>query len=162
MKTKTVFALMIVGALALCISVAQPALAASDEEEVLQVEINFAKAITTGDYELMSSLFWHSPKASTFHPSSRPFLCQGWEESLEPNWKSGLLPTGTTTVTPHNWQATFIKDDIAIITGYETVIDINETTNEQAIFNLRVTRVVQKIGGKWLIVHDHGSVLPTE
>lgn len=160
MRKLTVLSFCIV--LVLGMSIGKAAMAASNEEEALRVETNFAKAINSGDYDLMSSLFWHSSKVSTFQPGTNPFLCQGWEESLNPNWKSSLSGTSTTTITPHNWQATFIKDDVAIITGYENVASINEMTKEETITNLRVTRVLQKIRGKWLIVHDHGSELPLE
>lgn len=159
MKTKTIFILAVIATLALCITVSQPAIA-SDEDDVLQVEKNFVKAISTGDYQLMSSLYWHSPKTSTFNPNNDPFLSQGWEESLAPGWKDSLSSEGNTTAYAHNLQAFFLKDDVAVITVYENVIDINAITNEQTVNNFRFTRVVQKIDGKWLIVHDHASDLP--
>ena len=162
MRKKTIYGLLIIVTLVFCLSVAPSATAASAEEEVLQVEINFLKANTTGDFELMSSLYWHSSKTSSFHPSDFPFLAQGWEESLENIWKSSLSSEGSTTASAHNLQAIFIGDDVAILTGYENFISIDAETKDQTINNLRFTRVLQKIDGKWLIVHDHASQLPTE
>ncbi len=159
MKKPTV--LSVCFALMFCVSFASSAMA-SDENDVLQVESNFVKAINTMDYQLMSSLYWHSPDTSTFNPANDPFLSQGWEESLAPGWKANLSSEGNTTVSAHNVQAIFIKDDVAVITGYENVIAVDTKTNEQTVANQRVTRIVQKIGGKWLIVHDHVSVLPTQ
>ena len=164
MKKHTI--LFIIATLVFCLALAPIATAASDEEEVLQVQTNFIKAVSTGDFALMSSLYWHSSKTSQFPPGSPSFLIQGWEESFEKYWKSSLgSPEGTSTVTLmtfHHPQVTMLKDDVAIINGYEIEVSTDPTTQEETITQLRVTRVVQKIGGKWLIVHEHVSFLPTE
>ena len=103
---------------------------------------------------------WHSPKTSTYYPTGGPLLYQGWE-LLEKEWKTsmGSTPTSTMTVTIHQPQATVIGD-MAVINAYENVIDTDLKTNAQTISQFRVTRVVQKIEGKWLIIHDHVSQFP--
>lgn len=166
MRNKTIYGLSIIVTLVFCLSVAPSATAASEEEEVLQVQTNFIKAVSTGDFALMSSLYWHSSKTSQFPPGSPSFLIQGWEESFEKYWKSSLgFPEGTSTVTSmtfHHPQVTMLKDDVAVINGYENLVNTDPTTNEETITQIRITRIVQKIGGKWLIVHDHGSSFPSE
>jgi hypothetical protein len=161
MRSKTMFLLAIIGVLALCLSMSQPAIAASDEEEVLQIVSNVAKAFNTADYELMSSLFWHSSKTSSFGPApGYPFLYQGWE-SLETWWKGILgLPAGTFSSSFHNTQVTILDDNTAILTCYQTLVVNPPMVKEQTVFLIRGTFVVQKINGKWLVVHDHGSQLP--
>ena len=155
--------LLIIITLVFCLSVAPSATAASDEEEIIQVETNFIKAYTTGDFELMSSLYWHSSKTSTFFPGTQPLLGQGWDELLENRWKSIFAsPAVNTTITFHHPQVTMIKDDVAVITGYECVANTDPTTQEEVVSHNRVTRVVKKIRGKWLIVHDHVSQVPVE
>lgn len=50
----------------------------------------------------------------------------------------------------------------AIVTHYNTSIYTDPTTKEQSVSQVRGTFVIQKINGKWLIVHEHSSMLPTE
>jgi ketosteroid isomerase-like protein len=154
---------MIIIALMCYFSIAPLATAASDEEEILQVETNFMKAVSTGDLSLMSSLYSHSSKTTQFPPGSPSLLIQGWEESFEKYWKYTISPsTGTTTMIFHHPQVTMLKDDVAVITGYESIVNTNASTQEQTTTIYRLTRIVQKIKGKWLIVHDHASAIPAE
>ncbi|MBN1903974.1 MAG: nuclear transport factor 2 family protein [Deltaproteobacteria bacterium] len=132
------------------------AAAASDEEMIIQVQTNFMKAYSTKDLELMYSLYYHSSDTSTFNPGDQPLLCKGWKEDLEERWRNTFASeTNNVTVTFHNPQATKIKDDVAVLTGYEVATYTNPTTKEQTVNHNRVTRVVKKVNGEWLIVHDH-------
>jgi len=69
MRKKTIYGLLFIATLVFCLSVALSAKAASDEEEVLQVMTDWFKAFNTNDYDLMSSLHWHSPEISYFGPA---------------------------------------------------------------------------------------------
>jgi hypothetical protein len=149
----------------LCIYVIPSANAATAEEEVLQVEIDFIKSLTTGDASLGSSLYWRSPKTSTFYPGTPYFLVKGWEDHEKMLKYRSSVSTGTSNpifVTFHDPQVIMIKDDVAVLTGYETLIETDQMTKKQTTMQNRFTRVLQKIGGKWLIVHDHASSLPVE
>lgn len=163
MRKKTIYGLLCVVTLAFCLAFAPSSTAASTEEEVLQVAENFAKAMNTADFDLMSSLWWHSPKTTHFAPFKvSPFLTQGWE-ALEIWWKTYLgFPAGTFICSIHNPQVTMLEDNIAIITFYQTFVGNPPVVKEQSIAQVRGTFVVQKIGGKWLIVHEHSSGLPVE
>lgn len=163
MKTKTMFVLTIIGILTLCLSVSQPAVAATDEEDVLQVAENWNLAANTANFELLSSLYWHSPKLSEFAPlKAGAFLMQGWD-TLEQWFKTYFeVPKGTVTSTYSNPLVTMITNDVAVLTFYQTLILNPPLVAEQTIIHNRVTLVVQKMGGKWVIVHDHASVFPTE
>jgi hypothetical protein len=166
MRMKSMFGFISMGTLALCLSLPQYANAASAEEEVLQVKTNFIKALSAGDFTLMSSLYWHSSKTSTFAPDSPSFLLQGWDDSLEKYWKSSFgSPTGTTKITLMiflNPRVTMLKDDLGVINGYEYIVDTDPTTKKETTTQLRITRIVQKIEGKWLIVNDHASTFPVK
>lgn len=163
MKTKSILGLLICIAFIYSLSFAQPINAASDEEEVLQVVTNFVKAYNTCNLELMSSLYWHSPNTSGFEPiAAYPFLFQGWE-ALGKYWKSNFeLPAGTFTLSQHHPEVTMLGDNVAITTAYNTAIVNPPVVKEQTAYQVRQTLVVQKIDGKWLIVHGHASFLPTE
>ena len=152
-------------ALLFCLSFSSSVIA-SDEEEILQLQENFLKANSTGDYALMSTLYWHSPKTSTFAPGNPPILLQGWDQSIAKYWKSSSVSPGeTTTITSTLFlhpKVTFLKDDVAVVNGYEYFVETDTKTQEQTTATIRITRIVQKIGGKWLIVNDHASMLPSE
>ena len=152
--TTLLFSLLLV----LCLSAAPSAMAASAEDEVLQVATNFVKAWNTLDFELLSSLYLHSSKTTEFGPANyNPFLYQSWEV-LEKEWNAIFkLPKGTDAISYHNPQVTMLGDNVAIITLYHNFIYTDPATKKQDIDQQRITHVVQKINGKWLIVHHHAS-----
>jgi ketosteroid isomerase-like protein len=87
-------------------------------------------------------------------------LYQGWEQ-MEASWKDSFeSPKGTYVHSMHQPQVTMLEDNAAVVTYYETVIINPPAVKEQTADQYRVTRVFQKIDGKWLIVHDHASALP--
>ncbi|MCG6537001.1 MAG: nuclear transport factor 2 family protein, partial [Syntrophales bacterium LBB04] len=158
-----IYGLVLFITLAFFLALAPSANAASAEDEVLQVVTNFAKAATTNDTELMSSLWWNSPKTSTFGPpKGMAFLYQGYETIMM--WMKDLnkYPVGTNVRTIHDPQVTMLGDNVAVITAYSIFIQNPPIVKEQTTSQERMTFVVQKIGGKCLIVHGHGSAFPTE
>jgi uncharacterized protein (TIGR02246 family) len=160
MRSKILYGIMIAFILGIGLYMTPSATAASAEEEVLQVENNWIKAFNTMDFGLMSSLYWNSSKTSSYPPND--FLYQGYGSitaMLKGNFQS---PAGTLSWTLHNPQITMLPDNIAILTGYHIIISTDPKTKAQTVDQLRVTRVLQKIEGKWLIVHDHGSGLPVK
>jgi ketosteroid isomerase-like protein len=160
MKRQTIIGLLVSMALVFCFSAVPSGITASIEEDVLQVEKNFVKAHNTNDYELMCSLYWKSPKTSCFvPPQDNPFLIQGSEE-IENGWRFlSEIPKGTYNISIHHPQVIMLKEDVAVIISYCNVMYTDPSTKEQSVDHIRHTAVVQKIGGKWLIVHDHGSNL---
>lgn len=165
MKRRTIVALLSCIALALSLYVTPSASAASAEEEVLQVAKTFVKAFNTNDYKLIYSLYLQSPKTSKFIINKAgAFLYQGWEEIGE-QCKSALNPEnpqGTFYVTLHNPQVNTLTDNVAVITGY-LILTVNPpVSKDQTIIQSRLTFVVQKVGEKWYIAHEHSSAFPTE
>jgi len=150
--------------LVLCLSVAPSAMAASAEDEVMQVVTSFNTALNTSNFDLMSSLWWHSAKALSYEPGTGyPFLCQGWDQ-IAAYWKANLAPGSTNSFaqTLHHPQVTMLTNDVAVTTTYANNVNTNRKTNEQSSSQLRQTLVLQKINGKWVIVHHHASELPVE
>jgi ketosteroid isomerase-like protein len=140
----------------LCLYVAPAANAATAEEEVLQVAVNWAKAFNDRNFELISSIHLHSPAISKFTPAKDgAFLAEGWE-AIGAGWKGIETIEGSLSVSLHNPRVIMLGDSAGIITGY---IIITET---DAVALSRITLVVQKINGKWLIVHEHSSKFPVE
>jgi hypothetical protein len=71
-------------------------------------------------------------------------------------------PIGTIILALHNPQVVMLDNNVAIVTGYENVIVNPPAIKEQSVSQVRQTLVVQKIDGKWLIVHHHASKFQIE
>jgi hypothetical protein len=150
MKKNIIFCMVLCAALAFCLYLTPSASAASAEEEVLQVATNFCKAISDNNAELLTSLWWQSPKTTYFNPGGR-FLTQGWMTNP---------PGGGEAFSLHHPQVTMLGDNAAFITGYYMIMKVNMEKNEFSTEYTRETIIVQKIQGKWLIVHEHSSFVP--
>jgi len=136
-------------------------MAASAEDEVLQVMKNWFKAANTNDNELGSSLWWNSPKTSQFHPwKSGTFLIEGWDVIVGGEVSGSENPIGTNVNSMRHPKVMMLSDNVAIITSYNVCTVNRPAVKEQATYLVRGTFVVQKIGGKWLIVHEHSSLVP--
>jgi len=159
MRTKNILGLLVCIALVFCFYVTPSANAASAEDEILQLVDNFDKAINTANYELMASLY--SPKYSSFGPpKSLAYLIKGWDGEM---WKKMFKhPAGTYNSSSHNNEVTILAENLAMVTGYSTITFYPPAVKEESSELLRSTSIVQKIGGKWLFIHGHTSILPTE
>jgi len=136
---------------------------ASDEEDVLKILEDSIKAINTADTSSLSSLWVHSDKVSSFGPEKAvAFLLQGWEAVDMGNKRLTSLPAGTFSITSHNPKVTMLGDNVALTTAYFIAVITDPSTNAQTIMQARQTLVLQKVNGKWLAVHMHASMLPTE
>jgi uncharacterized protein (TIGR02246 family) len=128
------------------------------ETDVLEVERSWIKAFNTLDFDLMASLYRHAPETTSFSPNSAT-LYRGWDTISKGFQKYFNAPQGTFSWTLNDEQVTMISGDMAIILGTHVVIDRPADGQEMTGRHL-FTRVVQKIDGKWLIVHEHESHIP--
>lgn len=143
-------------ALVFCVSFTSSA-TASDEDDVLKVMNSWFEAFNACDGDKISALYLNSDKTTSFGPDTgAAFLSQG-----EQKWTFDV-PPGTYMNTNHHPQVTLLGKDVAIFTNYNTSVYTDPATKAQSISQVRGTFVLQKIGGKWLIVHEHSSLLPTE
>lgn len=163
MKSKVMFGLVTVSALAFFLIIAGPVSAASDEAAVLQVAENWAKAYSTMDYKLFASLYRQSPETTAFEPGKAgAFLLKGWD-AIDSNFKpSYQYPAGAMQITLHNPNVTVINENAAVTTGYHIAIWTDPSTEEQSVYQVRQTLVVEKVKGEWLIVPSHASMFPIE
>jgi len=135
-------------------------MAATAEDEVLQAITNWFKAQNTNDYKLMSSLWWHSPKTSQFSPwRSGAFLTESWDVIAEGIKSFYKQPIGAWSGSTRYPQIMMLSDNVAIITSYNVATENPTAAKEQTTYLIRGTFVVQKIGGKWLIVYEHSSLV---
>jgi hypothetical protein len=150
MRTKIFIGFLTCLALALFLYATTSAIAATPEEEVLQVATNFVKAMNDDDSKLLTSLWYQSPKTSYYNPGGK-FLTMGWMTNA---------PGGGEMFTMNHPQVTMLGDNAAFITGYYTIMKSDEATKQLVIDYVKETLIVQKIQGKWLIVHEHSSFVP--
>lgn len=157
MRMKAAIGLLSIVFLLFCLYVSQPANAASAEEEVLQVENNWCKAFKNADLELMSSLYWHSPQTTEFSPNES---FTGWD-AVETNIKKYFgLGKGVFDWTYFDTQVVLLTDSLAVLSGYHSMFEKPPGGNPYTLI-LRFTIVVQKIDGKWLIVHNKETRVQT-
>lgn len=151
--------------LVFCLPFTAPAAAATAEEEAIQVFADFTRAMNTADFELVASLYWHSTKTSQFlDAAGMPFLYEGWdavENNLKPFFVYLKSSMGLNSFSMHHPQAVMLGDNAAVVTGYHNWVSTNPETKEQTISHIRVTLALQKMNGKWLIVHEHASSFPS-
>jgi|GEM_PF-1402596 len=156
MSKKSMYGLSCMVILLFCFFITPSAKAGSAEEEVLELEKNWIKAFNTVDYELASSLYWHSPKTTESAPDVT--FSQGYDAIIEG------MKFYFASDSPHvskwsldNTQVIMLSDNAAIIIGFHDLLNVRENRKSRH----RFTRVVQKIDGKWLIVHNHESKVQT-
>jgi hypothetical protein len=163
MRTKTFIGFLACVALAIFFCLTPTASAASAKEEVLQVIKDMTKAIDNWDFDLQASLYWRSEEMSSFGPKKdTAFLTRGWEDNFKESDSMKALPKGAITWAFRNQEVTMLDDNAAIITTY-AIVNVNPPLVKEVVTDhIRLTLVVKKVGGKWLIVHQHESFFPEE
>jgi ketosteroid isomerase-like protein len=157
MRKKSAYWLSCICVLLFCLYVSPPAKAASVEEDVLQVEKNWCKAFKNVDLEMMSSLYWHSPKTTEFTPNES---YTGWD-AIETNIKKYFsLGKGVFDWTYFDTQVVMLTDNVAVISGYHNMFEKPPGGDPYALI-LRFTLIVQKIDGKWLIIQNNETRVDT-
>ena len=156
-------AVMILVVFMCCFFITPSATAASDEEAIMQLVSDYFKGWNTNSNELMEKVHWNSPDFTFFGPNKdTSFLTKGWEETAEGFKTTFDSPVGTYSLSCHDPKVWMIEKNVAIVT-MNSIWNITDTnTNELQIQQIRGTHVVKKVNGKWLILHVHWSILPTE
>ena len=132
MRKQILSGLLLSVILVFCLSMAPSATAASAEEEALQVFTDFTRAMNTADFELVASLYRHSPETSQFlDATGMPFLYQGWE-AIESNLKPFFVylksSQGSNSFSMHHPQVVMLGDNGAVITGYHNWVSTDPAT----------------------------------
>ena len=127
----------------------------ADEQEIRNLESNYAKAVNAKDLDNIMKAY--VPDQSLFVFDAVPPRQYVGAAAYRKDWQEflGFL----------KGPVKFSISDLAIFTngdlGYSHSIQSVSSTDSKGqpiVLNLRVTDVYKKIGGKWLIVHEHISV----
>ena len=139
------------------------ATAENHDEAAIKAEVEatvrqLGQALNTSDGVLFDSLWLQSDK-TTYFSGRQPFRVDGWPDVRQP-WAGLLsLPPGNVFVVVRQQRIDLLGDDVALRTGH-FIITIQPPGGERTTINGRFSRVMQKVDGKWLIVHGHTSALP--
>ena len=118
----------------------------------------FGQALSTGDSELLASLFLQSEKTNSFS-NSEPLRINGWPE-VGGSFKGLLsLPPGSVSLLHRQGRIDLLSDEAALWTGH-FILNIRPPEQPRQTVEGRITAVLQKVDGKWLRVHMHTSALP--
>jgi hypothetical protein len=126
--------------------------------EVAATVRQFGQALSTGDTELLASLFLQSEKTNSFS-NSEPLRINGWP-GVEGSFKGLLsLPPGSVSLLHRQGRIDLLSDEAALWTGH-FILNIRPPEQPRQTVEGRITAVLQKVDGKWLRVHMHTSELP--
>jgi len=161
MRKQIICGLVLFVTLVFCFSMA-PFATAGPADEVLQVVAKYDSGFNTGDFDLVSSVWWHSEETTSFGPiKPSSFRAEGWKQVVPRYRLITQLPKGSARRSRSQTRVTLLGDDTAIFTSYETVsIQIPAPNSQRETMLTRNTLVLQKIQGEWLIVHSHASTFP--
>ena len=114
--------------------------------------------LATGDAELFDTLYLQTDKTTTIN-SVQPFRIDGWSDVRADAAGLLSLPPGFFNSVVRQTRVDLLGDDVAIFTGH-FIVNVGPPGAPVFTQNGRFTTVLQKIDGKWLIVHRHLSALP--
>jgi uncharacterized protein (TIGR02246 family) len=151
---KSTFTLLFMAMLTLSLSRGQGTDLTAERASISSLCDQYSKAWTTEDINLFSSLFDHSGDLVIFDGSS---TYNGWEA-----WKTKLessFPSAQDVEVSFRDHKIRVNDagDAAFLTAKE---DVSYVENGKS-FNfkgMRVTWILVKMEGKWVIIHGHWSV----
>ena len=144
-----------------CFSAATTTMAATDEEEILQLVSDYFKAWNTNDNKIMAAIHWNSPDMTFYGPTvDTAFLTKGWDITAEGLKNAFDSPVGTYSLSCHDPKIWLVDKNVAIVTMYVIWNITDQNTKEEQLLQVRGTQVVKRINGKWKIVHVHWSALP--
>jgi ketosteroid isomerase-like protein len=123
------------------------------EQSVLAVNTAFYRAFEKKDIEAMESIWSRGISSVCIHPGRAAL--RGWE-NIRPSWQkifqnTAYLEIETTIVT------TETGGDLAYVIVIENVLQVAQRKRLEA--RSMATNIFEQMGGKWYLVHHHGSPL---
>lgn len=142
--------------LLLACSAAAPAAAQNTDEKLIKaMMVTFSAAFRAKDVDTIMSMYWHSEHLTAFDVAP-PLRYVGWDA-----YKKDYQQFFASFNGPIDDRILYLKIDVDGSMAYSEnteKISGTLTTGHKAAMILRSTDVYRKIGGKWLIVHEHNSV----
>lgn len=121
------------------------------KDEVLAANAAFYRAFERKDIETMSAVWSQGTSSFCIHPGSN--ILRGWKE-IRTSWEQIFKSTAYIEINT-DIIATQITDNIAYVVLRENVFQVVSGTRLEA--QSTATNIFQFLGGKWYLVHHHGS-----
>ncbi|MBC1219306.1 nuclear transport factor 2 family protein [Nostoc sp. UCD121] len=121
------------------------------KDEVLAANAAFYRAFERKDIEIMSTVWSQGTGSFCIHPGSN--ILRGWKE-IRISWEQIFKNTAYIEINT-DIIATEILDNIAYVVLRENVFQVVSGRRLEA--QSTATNVFHCLGGKWYLVHHHGS-----
>jgi ketosteroid isomerase-like protein len=123
------------------------------EQDLLAINTAFYRAFEKKDLEAMESIWSQGIGSVCIHPGRAAL--RGWE-NIRPSWQqifqnTAYLEIDTTIIT------TEIGGELAYVIVIEKVLQVSQRKRLEA--RSMATNIFEQMGGKWYLVHHHGSPL---
>lgn len=125
----------------------------SAEQDVLTSNAAFYRAFEKKDLEAMALIWSQGISSVCIHPGREAL--RGWE-NIRPSWQkifrnTAYLEIDTTII------STEVSGDLAYVILTEKVLQVAQRRRLEA--QSMATNIFEQMGGKWYLVHHHGSPL---
>ncbi|MDF5739445.1 MULTISPECIES: nuclear transport factor 2 family protein [unclassified Nostoc] len=121
------------------------------KDEVLAANAAFYRAFERKDIETMSAVWSQGTGSFCIHPGSN--ILRGWKE-IRTSWEQIFKNTAYIEINT-DIIATELSDNIAYVVLRENVFQVVGARRLEA--QSTATNIFQFLGGKWYLVHHHGS-----
>ncbi|MHC0066222.1 nuclear transport factor 2 family protein [Nostoc edaphicum CCNP1411] len=121
------------------------------KDEVLAANAAFYRAFERKDIEIMSAVWSQGTGSFCIHPGSN--ILRGWKE-IRTSWEQIFKNTAYIEINT-DIIATEITDNIAYVVLRENVFQVVGGRRLEA--QSTATNIFQFLGGKWYLIHHHGS-----
>lgn len=121
------------------------------KDEVLAANAAFYRAFERKDIETMSTVWSQGTGSFCIHPGSN--ILRGWKE-IRTSWEQIFKNTAYIEINT-DIIATELSDNIAYVVLRENVFQVVGGRRLEA--QSTATNIFQFLGGKWYLVHHHGS-----
>ena len=121
------------------------------EPAVLEANLAFYRAFQTKDIEAMSEIWSKGIDTLCIHPGRK--ILKGWEE-IRRSWQK-IFTVTTTLEIEIQITASESTDNLAYIILIEKVTQTSNGRKNQSLST--ATNLFENMGGKWYLIHHHGS-----
>ncbi|MFB2917380.1 MULTISPECIES: nuclear transport factor 2 family protein [Aerosakkonema] len=126
---------------------------ADEHSEVLAANEAFYRAFEKKDIEAMSAVWSQGIATVCIHPGRKAL--KGWKE-IRSSWETIFKNTQYIEIDT-NIVTTEVRNNIAYVILVENVLQVNSGRKVQA--KSTATNIFEFMGGKWYLIHHHGSPL---
>lgn len=123
------------------------------EQDLLATNAAFYRAFEKKDLEAMASVWSKGIGSVCIHPG-REALC-GWD-NIQPSWQKIFRNTAYLEIDT-SILSSELSGDLAYVILIEKVLQVAQRRRLEA--RSMATNIFEKMGGKWYLVHHHGSPL---